>query len=76
MTSPMEVLDEEDRMAITEANLNCLLAFKTLREKTYSALTTDAKDNVDLSKGMARKGNLRAITMFLNLMEKSLACND
>ena len=67
-------MDQE--MTLNEANFNCLLAFKALREKTYSALSADAKDNIDLLKEMARKGNLRAIAMFLDLMEKSLACSD
>ena len=50
--------------------------FKELREQNYIALANNAKDNIDLLKEMARKGNLRAIAMFLDLMEKSLACGD
>ena len=70
-----ELLGDQE-MTINEANYNCLLAFKALRENTYTALSTDAKDNIDLLKEMARKGNLRAIAMFLDIMEKSLACSD
>ena len=70
-----ELLGDQE-MDLNEANFNCLRTFKELREKTYSALSTDAKDNIDLLKELTRKGNLRAIGMFLDLMEKSLACGD
>ena len=70
-----ELLGEQE-MIINEANFNCLRTFKELREQNYIAFANNAKDNIDLLRDMARKGNLRAIAMFLDLMEKSLACSD
>ena len=70
-----ELLGDQE-MTLNEANFNCLRTFKELREQNYIAFANNAKDNIDLLKEMARKGNLRAIAMFLDLMEKSLACSD
>ena len=70
-----ELLGDQE-MDLNEANFNCLRTFKELREQNFIALANNAKDNIDLLKEMARKGNLRAIAMFLDLMEKSLACSD
>ena len=70
-----ELLGEQE-MIINEANFNCLRTFKELREQNYIALANNAKDNIDLLRDLARKGNLRAIAMFLDIMEKSLACSD
>ena len=63
-------------MIINEANFNCLRTFKELREQNYIAFANNVKDNIDLLRDLTRKGNLRAIAMFLDIMEKSLACSD
>ena len=70
-----ELLGEQE-MIINEANFNCLRTFKELREQNYIAFANNAKDNIDLLRDLARKGNLRAIAMFLDIREKSLACSD
>jgi len=73
-TREVELLERaRQNELLDESIINCEIAFKRFREETYQGLADDAKLNTELLRELVRKGNLRAITMFLDLMEKSLS---